>query len=191
MLGEISCARRRARLTAYQHCSKKEMKIRKATLEDSEEISRLTDQMGYASELMVIRTRVDRIIERTESLLLVCADNSNDGGLKGWVQADVNETIESGFRVEIVGLVVCERARQKGVGRLLVSEVEAWAMNLGIEVVGTRSNLTREESHIFYSNLGYSKTKSQTVYRKRIESDSNNSMDTIRYGRSATSTPAS
>jgi GNAT superfamily N-acetyltransferase len=77
--------------------------------------------------------------------------------------------LESGFRVEIVGLVVAEDCRRHGVGRELVQRAEQWAAGLGAATVVVRSNTKREESHRFYPALGYAATKTQAVYRKRLE----------------------
>jgi GNAT superfamily N-acetyltransferase len=53
------------------------------------------------------------------------------------------------------------------VGRGLVETVEAWGRARGLEEVLVRSNILREESHLFYVKLGYERSKTQHVYRKR------------------------
>jgi GNAT superfamily N-acetyltransferase len=78
--------------------------------------------------------------------------------------------LESGFRVEINGLIVSPEARRRGVGRALVSRAEEWALQVGAEAIVVRSNVQRIESHAFYPALGYDVSKTQTVYRKRLNS---------------------
>lgn len=63
------------------------------------------------------------------------------------------------------------KARRRGVGRLLVSEVEGWAEAQGLAVVGVRSNIVRAESHPFYESLGYARGKTQHVYSRKFPAD--------------------
>jgi GNAT superfamily N-acetyltransferase len=77
-------------------------------------------------------------------------------------------TLESGLRVEITGLVVDDKARRRGVGRLLVEQIEGWAKSGNCRVLGVSSNVLRAESHAFYESLGYLQAKTQHSYRKTL-----------------------
>ena len=88
--------------------------------------------------------------------------------LLGWIAAEHRLLLESGERVEIVGLVVDRAARRKGIGQALVASVESWAALGGAANVFVRSNVTRDESHSFYASLGYGRTKTQHAYTRRI-----------------------
>lgn len=77
-------------------------------------------------------------------------------------------TLESGERIEIVGLVVSAAVRQGGVGRRLVDDAEQWAVSQGFDTIGVRSNVARAESHPFYERLGYVRGKTQHVYGKAL-----------------------
>jgi GNAT superfamily N-acetyltransferase len=90
-----------------------------------------------------------------------------DGGICGWLQAHHSDALESGSRVEIVGLIVSDGMRRRGVGRGLVAQAETWAAEISAEAVVARSNAKRIESHAFYPSLGYLPSKTQVVYRKR------------------------
>ena len=113
-------------------------------------------------------TRSPRTAGREDYLLLVCEGDAQEAPLFGWIQAHSNEVVESGFRVEIVGLIVDERTRREGVGRMLVGGVEDWARGLGARRVVVRSNVLREGSHRFYEELGFVPTKTQMAYRKEL-----------------------
>jgi len=88
--------------------------------------------------------------------------------LGGWLQAHSSVALESGFRIEIVGLVVAENMRRQGVGRMMVKFVEAWAVSLGAGAVVVRSNVKRGAAHDFYPAIGYPNVKTQAVYRKTL-----------------------
>ena len=111
-----------------------------------------------------MRIRVLAILASTADRLIVAVDSSD--AVVGWLQAHTAHKIESGFCVEITGLVVSPAARRRGAGRSLVADIERWARRISAEAVVVRSNIKRVESHSFYPALGFTATKTQTVYRK-------------------------
>jgi GNAT superfamily N-acetyltransferase len=144
--------------------------IRPAVVGDAAELARLSGQLGYPVASEVLAERVGRTLVRSDQLVMVAHVN---GKLCGWLQAHSAEIIESGFRVEIVGLIVDESVRRRGVGRRLVREAENWATSLGAQAVVVRTNIVRAESQMFYSALGYRQTKTQNVYRKVLGQQDN------------------
>ena len=146
------------------------MTIRDAVLSDSADIARLTTQLGYATHAEAIAGRLARIAGQREQLVLVAVLEEK---IAGWLQVHLSEVLESGFRAEIVGLVVGEGFRRQGVGRGLVERAERWATEMGAETVVVRSNTKRVESHSFYPALGFQASKTQAVYRKRLKADPN------------------
>ena len=142
------------------------MTIREATLSDSPEIARLTAQLGYLADADVICGRLARIAGQRDQLVLVAILEER---IVGWLQAHASDVLESGWRAEIVGLIVCESCRRRGVGRRLVQRAEQWAREIGAETVVVRSNTKRVESHNFYPALGYAASKTQAVYRKLLK----------------------
>lgn len=146
------------------------MIIRDALLSDSAEIARLTVELGYSTSAEEIAGRLSRVTDHRKQLVLVAVLEEK---IAGWVQAQSSEVLESGFRVEIVGLIVGERFRRRGVGRRLVEEAERWAIQLGAPAIVVRSNSARVESHIFYPALGFRVSKTQAVYRKILKKEPN------------------
>lgn len=100
----------------------------------------------------------------------VMVGQTERGGLLGWIAVERRLTLESGERIEIVGLVVDAAVRGTGVGRALVADAEQWALAQGFDAIGVRSNVAREGSHPFYESLGYLRTKTQHAYRKALGS---------------------
>jgi GNAT superfamily N-acetyltransferase len=140
--------------------------VRRATVADASRIAELSGDLGYPADAGAIGERLQRLLARDHELVLVAAPAGT--GAAGWVHAAQQETLESGRRCEILGMVVDAAHRGRGVGRSLVAAVEAWAAERGLELVTVRSNVARGESHPFYERLGYLRTKTQHSYRKRL-----------------------
>lgn len=151
------------------------MTIRVAVSSDAAVIARLTAALGYAADEESVAGRLERLGRDRHQIVLVAV---LDERVVGWLQAHAFDTVESGFRVEIVGLIVSEVVRRRGVGRVLVQHAEQWGRDLGAETMVVRSNTTRVGSHAFYPALGYSPSKTQAVYRKILKTEPNPSLDT-------------
>jgi GNAT superfamily N-acetyltransferase len=139
--------------------------VRPATLQDATAVAALSGELGYPVGVETLRGRLQAILASAADRMLVAADASGD--VVGWLQAHATCVVESGFRVEITGLVILPAVRRRGVGRALVAEAERWAKNVSAESIVVRSNANRLESHSFYPALGYTLAKTQQVYRKR------------------------
>lgn len=140
--------------------------IRVATAQDAEPIAQLSGTLGYSASTEVMRQRLGTILKLPSELLIVALDSNNR--VIGWLQAHASHVIESGFRVEIMGLIVSPEVRRCGVGRSLVQEAERWATAQSAPAIVVRSNVQRIESHAFYPALGYAAAKTQNVYRKTL-----------------------
>ncbi|HWL61305.1 MAG TPA: GNAT family N-acetyltransferase [Steroidobacteraceae bacterium] len=137
--------------------------VRRATLSDAEAISRLASEWGYPSSEAVIRGRLERLIASSEHIALVA---QVDDAIAGWATGEVRLSIGADPRVEITGLVVSAVSRRLGIGRLLVTHLERWALEKQICDLFLRSNVARPEAHPFYERLGYERTKTQHAYKK-------------------------
>ena len=144
----------------------KRITIREAVLSDAADIAQLTVQLGYTASEEAVRGRLARIVGKRDQVVLVAVLERR---IAGWLQACASEVLESGFRAEIVGLIVSESSRRRGVGRGLVQRAEQWAAEIGTEAMVVRSNVKRVESHSFYPALGYCASKTQAVYRKQLK----------------------
>ncbi|MES1196301.1 MAG: GNAT family N-acetyltransferase [Steroidobacter sp.] len=138
---------------------------RKPTIADAPLIASLSDELGYAVDSMVMAKRLMNLIDHPDCHLVLV---ESDGEVAGWIQVHAYESLESGFRTEIVGLVVGSRFRRKGIGRLLVDDAIKWSKMQGAEAVVVRSNVVRKESHQFYPSVGFKPMKTQAVYRKLL-----------------------
>jgi GNAT superfamily N-acetyltransferase len=154
--------------------------IRAASRGDAEAIARLSGELGYEVSAEVIARRLGAVTGSGPDLVLVAVrmggERSNSSRqsqaqneeVVGWLQAHAAHILESGFRVEITGMVVSPETRRHGVGRLLLTEAERWAREKGAGAIVVRSNTQRVESHLFYPALGFRESKRQVVYRKNF-----------------------
>jgi ribosomal protein S18 acetylase RimI-like enzyme len=140
------------------------LNIRKATLDDTAAIARLSGELGYPVQAGTMRERLERILERDEHVVFVAETTE----VAGWIHAAEHELLEIGRHCEICGLVVGSSQRGNGIGRRLIEAVEEWAPSRGLKQISVRSNVIRPESHPFYESLGFERYKTQHAYRKRL-----------------------
>ena len=140
--------------------------VRPARLEDAERIAVLTNQLGYAGNAQTIRQRLASTLPNAEHAVFVAEDEHLM--VVGWIHGYLVQLIESPFRVEIGGLVVDQGNRRKGIGRALVSAVQEWGRQRGAAELSVRCNTTREDAHGFYQTIGFSRMKTQVVFRKAV-----------------------
>jgi GNAT superfamily N-acetyltransferase len=142
------------------------IEIRSAEDRDITTLARLAGELGYPSTPEQVRERFADIKAAPHQATYVAVTNGD--AVIGWIQLSEVRSLESEPRAEITGLVVDSNFRGGGAGRLLVQRGEEWARQRGLAVIGVRSNIIRERTHVFYERLGYAVTKTQKVFRKRI-----------------------
>ena len=140
--------------------------LRRARQDDAAELARLSAQLGYPQQDVVFAARLRRLLVSADHPVIVASDDGRT--LLGFVAIERRLLLEAGERVEIVGLVVDDRARRRGIGQALVRAAEDWARDIGVAELMVRSNAARAESHPFYEGRGFVRAKTQHVYRKRL-----------------------
>lgn len=140
--------------------------IRGATESDAEAVGRLSAALGYGAEPEAVPARLRAILASDSNVVVVAVDST--GRVVGWLQAQAVCRLQTGFEVEITGLLVDPEVRRHGVGSRLVAEAERWGRGRGAQGMVVRSNVKRVESHRFYPALGFDASKTQAVYRKDL-----------------------
>jgi GNAT superfamily N-acetyltransferase len=140
--------------------------LRKARIDDAPEFARLAAELGYPVPAETMRDRLSTLLQHPDHHVSVVEEGD---ALLGWIAVEHRRTLESGERIEIVGLVVDASRRGGGVGRKLVADAEQWAQQSGFGSISVRSNILREESHPFYRRLGYVVRKTQHFYVKTFK----------------------
>jgi len=136
---------------------------------DVDGVADLVTQLGYPSTPRDIARRFERIDGRDDQALLVADDGS---AVVGWMHVGSHPYLESDDSAEILGLVVAEGQRSRGVGAALVGAAETWAAERGCQVIRVRSRITRDRAHAFYERGGFERIKTQYCFQKTLGSHS-------------------
>ena len=138
------------------------IEIRSATSSHAVAMTRLAHDLGYATSAGAFSGRLATWLRSDACCALIAQDA--DFQPLGWIAARRGVSLLTGSHVEITALIVAESARRRGVGRRLVEAVKRWAAEHGIRSILVRSNTRRRASHKFYTELQFTKIKSQHVY---------------------------
>ena len=141
--------------------------VRPARLEDTDALTKLTDQLGYPSTVEQVRRRFEVLAENSDENAVFVAEV--DGKILGWVHAHLYNLLVDDPETEIGGLVVDETVRGQGIGERLMRAAEAWTLEKGCSSVYLRSNVIRAHAHEFYKRIGYTIIKSQYAFRKVLK----------------------
>lgn len=141
-------------------------KIRNASTNDAYDIAELSKQLGYPALKSDIAERLTAIIHsRTDAVYVACLA---DGKTVGWIHVFKTHRVESGSFAEIGGFIVSKSFRSKGIGKKLVEAAQKWAIKMKLPKLRVRSRIEREDAKKFYANIGFSISKKQGVFDKKI-----------------------
>ena len=143
------------------------MVLRSAHVSDAAALARLSGQLGYPSSPEEIELRLRDVLDRPSGGAVFVAED--EGEVAGWLHVLGNHTIETAPFALILGLVVDETRRSRGIGASLVQAAADWAVGEGYSMLRVRSNVVRERAHDFYERLGFERAKSQVVLVKRLD----------------------
>lgn len=135
--------------------------VRVMNRSDLSRVRELSVQLGYAASFEETAARFDRIAARSDQVMFVAIHEER---AVGWIHVHPQLFLESEPYAEMAGLVVDHETRRMGAGRKLVVHAQQWARQRGFKRLRVRSNVNREESHQFYSALGFRFLKTQHNY---------------------------
>ena len=142
-----------------------DLQTREITLSDASAAAELSGELGYPVSPEVMQQRIASL-SADHVVYVACLD----GEVVGWIDVSLTHHLQSDPRAEIGGLVVSSKVRSRGIGRVLVSRAEQWAVERGLKSVVVRSQIAREAAHNFYLREGYARTKKSAVFTKQLES---------------------
>jgi GNAT superfamily N-acetyltransferase len=130
--------------------------LRDAIIEDATIIATLLGELGYPSQPDGVRARLARLLAREGSRVFVAERGGEVLGVLGLDRMAVLTSLSD--VAMIIALVVTERERRSGVGRLLVARAEDEARAWGCGRIMVTSAERRADAHTFYQRLGYQYT---------------------------------
>ena len=138
--------------------------IRDAIDDDYESIYLLNlNGLGYDYSKERTKQRLAQVVESKVCKFLIAECN---GIIAGYIHVVDYEVTYSDSIKNILALVVDEQFRGNGIGRALLSAVEAWAKETGSVGIRLNSSMARTEAHKFYETCGYVNRKEQKNYVK-------------------------
>lgn len=140
-----------------------EIAIRPAAKADAPDLARLVTQLGYPASAGEMAERVEALSGRPEYALFVA---ETSGRVVGLVGAFLGYALEfSGPWGRLMGLVVDEPFRGRGIGARLMEQIEGWLRDRGATRLTLTSGKQRADAHRFYRRLGYEETGLRFVKR--------------------------
>jgi len=140
--------------------------IRSAIIDDASDISELSTQLGYLAHEPEIKDRLNAILKSNDHMVYVAV--LSDGKAVAWIHVYRAQRIETGVFAEIGGFIVSETFRNKGIGKKLLEAAEKWAISKKLSKLRVRSKTEREDAKQFYLNMGFSASKTQSIFDKHL-----------------------
>ena len=140
--------------------------IRPPRDKDAAALADLSNQLGYPVAADELRRRLSMVAADDQAAVLVATDAADRP--IGWAHVELKRTLVAPLTAQIMGLVVDDAVRDRGVGKALLAAAEAWASTRGCRhmIVGTR--VTRERAHRFYQREGYTLQKTSYFFEKSL-----------------------
>jgi GNAT superfamily N-acetyltransferase len=143
------------------------MELRAMRESDIPRVVALAGQLGYELPERDAEERLRRLAGHPDYGLFVAV---REAFVVGWVQVNREAlALLAGPRADVAALVVDERVRSSGIGKLLLFRAEAWARENGLTTVRVRSSVRREAAHRFYHREGYALLKTGHTFEKVLE----------------------
>jgi GNAT superfamily N-acetyltransferase len=131
---------------------------------DAEPVAHLTAQLGYNRTPQQIADWIVQLrTSSTEQAAFVACLN---GEIVGWIEVSIERRLQSDPFGMIGGLVVSDRVRSRGIGRILCRRAEQWTWDQGLDTLRVTSRSTRPGAHRFYLRDGYHEVKTSLVFEK-------------------------
>jgi GNAT superfamily N-acetyltransferase len=143
------------------------MEIREATVNDTEILALLMEQLGYPTTIESMKTRFKNIHSNPDYRTLLASYDGKIVGMIGLVKGYYYEM--DGSYVRIVAFVVDSNYRGKGIGKKLLNEAESYARSIGARgiLLNSGNRPERYRAHQFYKHMGYAEKSIGFVKRLR------------------------
>lgn len=144
------------------------MEIRKATLADADALTDLLTQLGYPGTQGFIREKIVALNRHSDAELMVAVEND---AVLGFISIHfIPQIARVGAFARISYLCVDDRARDRGIGDLLMSRGERLAAERGCDRIEVHSHSRRTGAHEFYKRRGFEESPKYLI--KMVEPSS-------------------
>ena len=143
--------------------------IREARVGDAEALRDIfVASLGYeGTQFEVVRQRIGQLAGDERCISLVWED-PDAGEVLGFIHALRYDTLHTEGGWDVISLAVAPAAQGKGIGQALLVACEAEAARRGGQFIRLNSSVQRTKAHAFYEHLGYTCSKTQKHFTKRI-----------------------
>jgi N-acetylglutamate synthase-like GNAT family acetyltransferase len=129
------------------------VRVREATVDDAPALAPLLGELGYPVESHPLTHRMRRLLVHNDQKVLIA---EGEGGALGLLALHVFPVLAYDRDLAmIMALVVTERARGLGVGRLLIERAESIGKLAGASRLMVTTHVRRADAHAFYERLGF------------------------------------
>ena len=141
-----------------------EITIRTATLPDARDLSELSRiSLGYDYPADKTHENLVKILQNPRAKILAA---ECDRRVAGYIHGELYELTFSDLRVNVLALAVSPDFQRRGIGRALLTAMEAWAKKQNAAGIRLTSNVVRTGAHAFYKNCGYESHKTSKGFSK-------------------------
>jgi predicted N-acetyltransferase YhbS len=131
--------------------------VRTAAPADAADIAALLGQLGYPMDARESALRLEQAARQPAGTLLVATGET--GAVVGLIALHWCFMVQQPRPVaRITTMVVDDRERRRGIGRLLMKAGAQSARAAGCDVLELTTGLQRAEAHAFYRSLGFVET---------------------------------
>ena len=132
------------------------MIIRDARIDDVPALTRLLDQLGYATDEEAVSRRLERLAASDADRLFVAEEG---GAVVAVAGIHVSRSIEyDRDAAKVSALVVDEEHRRRGIGEALMARIEEEARARGCVLLFLTTAERRKDAHEFYRRVGLEET---------------------------------
>ena len=139
--------------------------IRKARVSDAGMLAALCrEEMGYNCTVGQVKEALHGLQPEREQVFIAVSGHQ----ALGFVHVEKYRVLYFDTMANILGLAVRRDARRHGIGSWLMQEAETWAKDRGITAMRLNSGAGRKEAHAFYRAIGYTESKEQLRFIKKL-----------------------
>ena len=142
--------------------------IREIQVRDAQDLAYIcSTSLGHNTTAALLEKRIGALSHNDNYRFLVYENDSGHQVL-GFIQAEKYNLLYGEDGWNIIALAVSPDARRQGIGRQLLSALEAQAVKEGYAFIRLNCNIIRTDAHAFYQQMGYTCDKTQKRFIKKV-----------------------